>query len=222
MSLVPIFPLPETVFFPSELLPLHLFEPRYRQMAEDTIARDRQLVVVLLRPGWEEDYYGNPPVHDVATMGHIDEHEKLPDGRFNIVLRGIERVRLVTPQSESAERFEGRLYRARETRPLPESPPPPGVSLQAITRRLRELEGELAATTQTKKWASRGAADFRELVNTLSATSDIPASTKQQLLEEGDILKRAIKLEALLVEHLKFWRLLAHYRERNPKDPTLN
>lgn len=221
MSFVPIFPLPETVFFPSELLPLHLFEPRYRQMAEDTIAKDGHLVVVLLRPGWEEDYYGNPPVHEVATLGHIEEHEKLPDGRFNILVRGIERVRLVAPESGSAERFGGKLYRARQTRPLPEVPPPPGVNVQTIARSIRELDSELS-TAAGRKPAARPTADFRELVNTISAMSNIPASSKQELLEESDIMKRAVKLEALLAEDLKFWRVLAHYREKTPKDPTVN
>jgi Lon protease-like protein len=223
MSLVPIFPLRKTVFFPTELLPLHLFEPRYRQMAEDTIRGDRRLVVVLLRPGWEQNYDGNPPVHEIATLGHIDEDERLPDGRFNIILRGLERVRLVDPQSTSTnERLEGKLYRARDTYALPEVLPPSEVDVHAMAFRLRELESELAATTGRKTAERRESANFRWLVNTMAATSDIPASMKQCLLEEGNLLKRASKLEALLFENLKFWRLLAHYRQRSPEDPTVN
>ncbi len=89
---IPIFPLPNVVFFPHTLLPLHVFEPRYRQMLADCLAGERRLAVVLLRPGWEEDYYGRPPVHSVAGAGEIIQSEILPDGRSNIVLGGLGRI----------------------------------------------------------------------------------------------------------------------------------
>ena len=105
-SSVPLFPLPRTVLFPNVDLPLHLFEPRYRAMAEDLTRGDRdpRIVVVLLRAGWEDDYYGNPPVHDVATLGRVVHHERLEDGRFNLVLRGTSRVRLHEPDLPPALR----------------------------------------------------------------------------------------------------------------------
>ncbi len=89
---IPIFPLPNVVFFPHTLLPLHVFEPRYRQMLADCLAGERRLAVVLLRAGWEEDYYGRPAVYSVAGAGEIIQSEMLPDGRSNIVLRGLGRV----------------------------------------------------------------------------------------------------------------------------------
>ena len=89
---IPIFPLPNVVFFPHTLLPLHVFEPRYRQMLADCLAGERRMAVVLLKPGWEEDYYGRPAVHSVAGAGEIIQSEMLPDGRSDIVLRGLGRV----------------------------------------------------------------------------------------------------------------------------------
>jgi Lon protease-like protein len=89
---IPIFPLPDVVLFPHTTLPLHIFEPRYRQMVQDCLTGDRRLAMGLLKPGWEKDYYGRPPIHAIAGAGEIVQHEALPDGRFNIVVRGTMRI----------------------------------------------------------------------------------------------------------------------------------
>jgi len=92
---LPVFPLPRTIFFPGTDLPLHVFENRYRRMIEDCLDDGPlAMAVALLRPGWEEDYEGRPPVHDVAGAGRIIAHERLADGRHNVVVRGLHRVRL--------------------------------------------------------------------------------------------------------------------------------
>jgi Lon protease-like protein len=109
---IPIFPLPDVVLFPSTLLPLHVFEPRYRQMVEDALAGDRRIAMAVLRSGWESEYYGRPPVHPVAGAGEIVQHERLADGRFNILLRGTMRVGIVT------ELREDKPYRIVRARPL--------------------------------------------------------------------------------------------------------
>jgi len=89
---IPIFPLPNVVLFPHTLLPLHIFEARYRQMLADCLAGERRLAVVLLKQGWEADYYGRPPVCSVAGAGEIVASEGLPDGRSNILLKGLGRI----------------------------------------------------------------------------------------------------------------------------------
>ncbi|MBI2899444.1 MAG: LON peptidase substrate-binding domain-containing protein [Planctomycetes bacterium] len=94
-SVVPLFPLPNVVLFPHMLLPLYIFEPRYRALTRDALAGDGQIAMGLLQPGWEEDYQGNPPVYDIAGLGRVLQHTELPDGRFHLMLVGIARVRLV-------------------------------------------------------------------------------------------------------------------------------
>src|SRR5689334_24880459 len=89
-----LFPLPGLVFFPHAVQPLHIFEPRYRQMAADALAGDRLIAPVLLRPGWEDDYDETPAVHPVACLGRVAKNQLLPDGRYNLVLRGLARVRI--------------------------------------------------------------------------------------------------------------------------------
>src|SRR5216110_384338 len=94
-DLLPLFPLPNVVLFPGVFLPLHIFEPRYREMVADTLDGDRMIGMVLLRPGWDRDYEGRPPVFPIGCTGVITHVERLNDGKFNIVLRGIERFRVV-------------------------------------------------------------------------------------------------------------------------------
>lgn len=92
---LPVFPLPRVVFFPGTALPLHLFEPRYRQMAEDCLERGpKAMAVTLLAPGWEDDYEGDPPIHEIAGAGRIVGHQLRPDGTHDIILHGLHRVRL--------------------------------------------------------------------------------------------------------------------------------
>src|SRR5262247_3902945 len=94
-ELLPLFPLPNAVLFPNVFLPLHIFEPRYREMTADAIAADRMIGMVLLRPGWERDYEGRPAVYPIGCSSLITHCEHLDDGRYNIVLRGLDRFRIV-------------------------------------------------------------------------------------------------------------------------------
>ena len=92
---LPLFPLPNVVLFPHGLLPLHVFEPRYRALAEAALAGERLIGMAVLKPGWEADYQGTPPVHEVLGLGRVIKEERLPDGRFNLLLVGLARARVV-------------------------------------------------------------------------------------------------------------------------------
>src|SRR5438132_13243727 len=89
-----LFPLPNLVLFPHVIQPLHVFEPRYRQMTADALDGDRLIAIVLPRPGWEYHYAGSPEIYSVATLGTIVADQKLDDGRYNILLRGLSRIHL--------------------------------------------------------------------------------------------------------------------------------
>jgi Lon protease-like protein len=93
--LLPLFPLPNIVFFPQTRMPLHVFEPRYRQMVKDVLESDQRFGIVLLRPGWESEYFGAPPVFPFGTLGTIEQAVALEDGRYNIVVRGDVRFRIL-------------------------------------------------------------------------------------------------------------------------------
>src|SRR5574341_719860 len=93
-STIPLFPLPNVVLFPNVFLPLHIFEPRYRQMVHQALAGDRLIGMVLLKPGYEGDYEATPAVYKVGCAGTITHVERLADGRFNIVLKGVSKFRV--------------------------------------------------------------------------------------------------------------------------------
>jgi len=94
-DVVPLFALPKLVLSPAAIIPLHIFEDRYRKMTADVLASHRQIAMALLKPGWEKDYYGRPEVEGVVCVGTILSHEKLSDGRYNFLLQGKARARIV-------------------------------------------------------------------------------------------------------------------------------
>ncbi len=110
---LPLFPLPNTVLFPGVVLPLHLFEPRYRALAEHCVNGARVMALGTLLPGYEAHYDERPPIHPILTVGSIAAERRLPDGRWDIALKGLARIELVEelPPTEPY-----RLIRARRVR----------------------------------------------------------------------------------------------------------
>src|SRR3990172_12262137 len=90
-----LFPLPNLVMYPHVMQPLHIFEERYREMLEDTLATDKLIAMAVLKPGWETDYESRPPVAECACLGKVVAHHRLEDGHYNVLLLGVERVRIV-------------------------------------------------------------------------------------------------------------------------------
>src|SRR5258708_18977220 len=95
-DLLPIFPLPNVVLFPNVFLPLHIFEPRYREMVADALKGDRIIGMTLLRAGYESRYEDRPPVYDIGCAGVITHAQPLADGRYDIVPRGLHRLRITS------------------------------------------------------------------------------------------------------------------------------
>ena len=102
--IIPVFPLPGTVFYPGTLLPLHIFEPRYREMTADALEGKRIIGMVLLKSNWEEGYFGKPQIFHTGCVGNIEKEIKHPDGKYNFTLTGLRRFRIIKEE-------EGKLYR---------------------------------------------------------------------------------------------------------------
>ena len=191
-DLLPLFPLPNVVLFPNVFLPLHIFEPRYREMVADALTSDRLIGMVLLRPGWERDYEGRPPVYPIGCSGVITHVERLSDGRYNIVLRGLERFRIL---GEDA----GRAYRRAIVEPLAEA------QVEADDRRAirvcrSKLDSILAPTAEKTGSDARmpAAMSDEDLINALAQYLDLEPLEKQALLEERCLRTRAQSLVELL------------------------
>jgi uncharacterized protein len=188
---IPIFPLPNVVLFPNVFLPLHIFEARYRAMVKDALAGDRIIGMVLLRPGYEADYEGRPAVYPVGCAGLITHAEPLADGRFNIVLRGIEKFRITGEDHRLA-------YRLAHVEPVPDTL---SAEDRPVIGRLRNrLEALLAAAME------RGGAEPRfppavpdeDLINALAQYRRLEPLERQALLERNGVLDRCRGLVELL------------------------
>ncbi len=103
-KIVPLFPLPGVFLFPGQVMPLNVFEPRYRQMVEDMLDGPGRMVVGTLRDAEVGPDDARPAVLPVAGLGEIVRHERLPDGRFSILVYGVERVRIAEADSEAPYR----------------------------------------------------------------------------------------------------------------------
>lgn len=133
---VPLFPLPGVVLLPNTVLPLHVFEQRYRDLVVDCLASDLPLMAVpLLDGGWERDYEGRPAVKPVTCVGRVVHHERLSDGRYNVALLGLARIRI------ERELPPDKLYRIAEASLLDDRVPPSGIS--GHLQQLRMLLGQL-------------------------------------------------------------------------------
>ena len=108
-GLAPLFPLPDVVLFPHGLLPLHIFESRYRQMTADALEGEQLIAMSLLRPGWEQTPNHLPPIHSMVGLGQIIAHERLDDGRYMLVLRGLARAKLIREEHVELPYRIGRL-----------------------------------------------------------------------------------------------------------------
>ncbi len=188
---IPIFPLPNAVLFPQVLLPLHIFEPRYRAMVEDALAGDRVIGMVLLRPGFEKDYEGRPPVYPVGCAGTITQVERLEDGRFNIVLRGATKFRIVGEDVI-------RSYRLARVETISEAAS--AVDGIAMNQQRQRLLGILKVVLQRLGSEARIPPDLadEELVNGFAQNLDLDALERQALLEQPGVLSRCRALADLL------------------------
>lgn len=206
-EILPVFPLSGVVLFPETLVPLHIFEPRYRQMLADALDGDRQIGMILPRPssppgtpGREAGAAAEPRLYDVGCSGRIIQHKSLEGGRSMIVLQGSVRFRV-------REEVPGEsLYRRVRTQALYEPTVPPE-EVRSWRPLLREAVGNLAAATGGEKESATTAFDGledRSLVNYLCATLPLADVEKQALLEcgtESARFRRLLELvEFLLAE----------------------
>ena len=192
-SSLPIFPLPTVVLFPNVFLPLHIFEPRYRQMTADALAGDRLIGMVLLRPGHDADYEGRPPVYSVGCTGLITHAEKLDDGRFNLVLRGLDKFTILGEEDPAI----GQLYRRAIISPIDETiPQADRAPLKDARHMLQELLEPLFEGTMESRLPQNMPDD--DLINALAQYLDFEPLEKQALLERLGPLARCQSMIELL------------------------
>ena len=189
---VPVFPLPNVVFFPKTYLPLHIFEPRYRRMVADAAASGQCIAMALLKEGWEPDYYSNPPIYPLICVGRLVSVQSLPDGRSNILLQGLRRADIHQEHFEKPYREATIAVKAD----FSDAQLQPGIR-DAL---MKTLEQYLRAGEESSIWKGifREEMNDEVLVNTLATYLDCTPVEKQFLLEAEDLRQRARRLGDLI------------------------
>lgn len=197
---IPIFPLSNVVLFPGVRAPLHIFEPRYRQMMEAALAQDRLIGMVTVVPDHAADMSGAPPVFPTGCAGFIRDHQRLADGRYNLVLQGAQRFEIVRELSPEPDQ----LYRAAEVEFIADAPARDEDTavledLRAtVLARVGELVGVGEARTATDALAALEELDHARFVNELCQALGLSAADKQGLLEANGVRERLLQLDVVL------------------------
>ena len=193
MFSLPIFPLPTVVLFPNVFLPLHIFEPRYRQMIGDALAGDRIIGMVLLRPGYQANYDGAPPVYATGCSGLITHVEHLDDGKYNLVLRGLEKFTIEREEMPAGER----LYRRAIVTPMVDDlAAAERLALKDERRKLQQLLTPLLNESLAHYLPEKMPDD--DLVNALAQYLAFEPLEKLALLERQGALARCRSMVELL------------------------
>ncbi|MDJ0975746.1 MAG: LON peptidase substrate-binding domain-containing protein [Planctomycetota bacterium] len=191
-----IFPLPSLVLFPDIFVPLKIFEPRYVSMVQDALADDELIAIALLRPGWEEDYNGNPSIQPVVCLGKILKYKELPSGEYDILLYGIARAQI-------EEEIASEPYRKARVRVLEElAPLSEADRIAARMRRALELvPGRQSMIWELRRMANqlRGVdASAGRYADAVANAGDLQPEDRYKVLAETDVLKRFDELIVML------------------------
>lgn len=213
-EMVPVFPLPEVVLFPRQVLPLHIFEPRYRAMVTDALAGHKAIAVALLKPNYEPCYFTpRAPIHGLVGVGRIMGVNKLADGKSNILLRGEARATIV-------EELSGRSYRMARVKMLKTTS---GASLEARQRLRQELCDAIRRhvhddTEACYKYLQlfEEPRTLGELVDLIAGGLPVVGELRQCLLAELDACSRA----KLLLDLIHTSDILAKMRRPRQADET--
>ena len=201
---LPLFPLESVVLFPGVRAPLHIFEPRYRQMMESALRGDRAIGMATVLPEHREQMPGAPPLFEIGCAGFIEAYERLSDGRFNLLLLGTARFRMVRELEPEA----GRLFRVAEVEWLDDAEPAQSGAAAVDAARARVMDALREILARSGRGAEELAAepltalDATTFTNTVCQMLALPAEEKQSLLAADGTARRIDALDGLLALHL--------------------
>lgn len=185
----PVFPLPNVVLFPHSILPLHIFEDRYRKMVADALAGERLIAMALLTPGWEANYEDAPEFHEMVCLGRITAEERLPSGRYNLVLTGLQRAVAVQEQVTDLPYRTARLELYRDLYPLSTTTNRDVRRKELLLSFRRLFPGSHAEGMFARMFDAD--IPLGALCDMLANSLQVDFSVKQELLEEVDVDRRS-------------------------------
>jgi len=185
-----LFPLPNLVMFPRVVQPLHIFEPRYRALLTESLASDKLFALSVLAPGWEANYEGRPPLHPIACLCKIATHQELPDGRSNVLLVGLKRVRL------KRELAPTKLFREAEVELLEDVYPAAGDARRGSLQRdlIAHFKKSLPTLDELQEQIEQLLSQqipLGLLTDLVTFAAKLPVEAKVELLFETNVDRRA-------------------------------
>ncbi len=184
-------------------------------MIQDTIETQQMIGMFLLRPGWQDDYYGNPPIFSIGCAGELASVENLPEGRFNIVLRGITRVRAVETVQEIP-------YRKVRVHILPDKILAEESEVNAVKKSLLKNFNVFAKHMQNWDVSMVEDSDLIEIANLVASILPLDIDEKRRLLELDDAYLRAVAVDEQLAGAVSVLKLTANFGHLRPIDPNAN
>jgi Lon protease-like protein len=192
-----LFPLPNLVLFPHVIQPLHVFERRYVEMFLDAVEDDRLIAMTLLKPGWETDYEGRPPIHPVACLGRVITWQAQGSARYNLLLLGLQRVKIVRelPPTRSFREAEVQLLTDIYPSHTEHIRPP---LHQALVETFQRLMPRIKDADELFDQLSVDSVSLGTLTDVIAYALDMDLKIKQALLTEPCVDRRATMLLAHL------------------------
>ncbi|MFQ5601923.1 MAG: LON peptidase substrate-binding domain-containing protein [bacterium] len=215
---IPIFPLPNVVFFPKTLLPMHIFEERYRELVTDALRGSNQIGMVLLKYGWEKDYFGAPQTHEIGCVGDIQFSEKLENGKYNILLYGLCRIKILQFVQESPYRI-ARVQFLKD-RHVDHDDFNEHLETESFLRLVHKYL-HLSGVKNVKDLFKIHAHSFESILNQAASILDFSTQEKQALLELNSLEMRHAHLKSLIKEKLTVLKI-ARTPKFVPEDPSWN
>jgi Lon protease-like protein len=191
-----LFPIPQLVMFPHVVQPLHVFEERYRELMEDALAGDSLIAIPILKPGWEAEYAGRPPLERWACLGKIVLHRQLDDGCYNLLLMGVSRIEILR------ELPPLRSFREAEVRVVSDVAPslddPTTIELREKLSGVIQHRGRQCETPDAVAQILENHCPLCQLTDLVAYALPLSLAVKQQLLAERCVLRRAEMLCEIL------------------------
>jgi len=194
---VRLFPLPNLVMFPHVVQPLHIFEPRYREMVEDALATDQLVAIAHLQPGWESEYEERPAIAPVICIGRIVSHTQLDDGKFNILLLGLRRATIADELPLTRSFREAKVAVLQDLYASSASQQRASIQRELL-RCFRRFTPESPAAQEQFDALMSNRLPLGVLTDIISFTMKLDLDLKQRLLSESSVDQRA----RLLVDEL--------------------
>ena len=197
---VRLFPLPNLVLFPHVLQPIHVFEPRYRELTIEALDTDQLIAMAVLTSGWEKDYEGRPPVHETACLAKIVSHQRLDNGRYNLLLAGLKRITIARELPSKKLFRQADVELLDDDYPHSDDPQRPQLFRQLVDRFVSKFLPKTNEAVEQMEQLLKSEVPLGPVTDIIAYTLDLASEQKYELLAEACVDRRAMRLLEIM-EH---------------------